>query len=201
MKPKCLSAAQIEVVHAAEFRRRYAQGVMGWLDIEAVLEHDVGLQIIPRKHLTRRTEKKAWLSADGRSIYVDEDLMCDSETEYRFTIAHEGAHAVLHANLLPQSPLSSQEAFWAYHNRLSERDEYFLEWQARQFAGQVLVPPGELSGMFSSAARRALRSVGMCPAAELYAENEVAAHFGVTNMCAGVRISQDHLWRAFGMAA
>lgn len=199
--PRYLSASQIAAL-AAEFRERYAPGAVGALDIEAILEHDLGLQIVPRKNLSRMTGKKGWLSFDGRSVSVDEGLMCGSLGEYRFTITHEVAHFVLHRELLPERPPQNEEEFWIFHNQWSERDQWFLEWQAREWAGQVLVPPNELRHVFEHATVRALRIFGRpMEALQLYVAQEVAEHFGVTAACASVRISKDGLWRAIGVAA
>lgn len=201
MRPKSYSTAQIAEM-AAEFRSRYAPNVRGALDIEAILEHDLGLTIIPRPELSRMTGKKAWLSCNGLLIYVDEGLMCGSYEEYRFTMAHEGAHAVLHDELLPGRILRSASEFWAYHDRLSERDNYFLEWQAREWAGRVLVPSGELKEVFEGAVQRAFQVFGRrVGPMSFYVEQEVAQHFGVTGACAHVRISKERLWRSVGVAA
>ncbi|MBB4638344.1 ImmA/IrrE family metallo-endopeptidase [Longimicrobium terrae] len=193
---RVLSAADLEGM-ADVFRETYAPECSGVLDIEEIVEHDLGITLIPLQSLAFRTRRKAWLSCTGDRIVVDEGVMMSSWEEYRFLIAEEAGHAVLHKYLLPVRAFADDAEFRRFHRGINKETERWVEWQARTWAGRVLVPRRELAHVFTqtvTAARRLFRSFSLSEAGILYVEEEIGAYFGVTPFCAHVRIDQDGLW-------
>jgi hypothetical protein len=194
---RVLSAEQVEGL-ASAFRERFAPSRAGALDIEEIVEHDLKVLVVPKKGICGRLRKKAWLSSDGTRIIVDEAVMMGPLDEYRFLITEELAHQQLHGYLLPDRAFANEMEFRRWHRGITPEMEHWLEWQARTWAGRVLVPRAELLTVFRGAvrdARKLFRTFVLSEVAQLYVENSVAAWFGVSAACAHVRIDQDGLWR------
>lgn len=195
---RILSREHIEEL-ANEFRDRHAPGRSGALDIEEIVEFDLKIMVVPKNGLCSRLRKKGWLSSDGRRIILDEAVMQGPVEELRFLIAEETAHQQLHGYLLPAQPFANEFEFRRWHRGITPDMESWIEWQARTWAGRVLVPRRELRTVFAAAirsARKVFRTFVMHEAAILYVEQMVGAHFGVSIPCAHVRIDQDGLWEA-----
>ena len=110
------------------------------IPIEEIVEFDLGLDIIPIPGLYRDFNIESWLSHNQRSIYVDLRQCEEMETRYRFTLAHEVGHLLLHSDVYAGISLNSLEDWLAFHDRLDPTLRDNLEWQARSLAGRILVP-------------------------------------------------------------
>src|SRR2546430_809327 len=75
--------------------------------IEAIVEFDFGIDIVPTPGLQEAFEIVGYISKDLRSIYVDQYVFEHREKRYRFSLAHELAHRILHADLFEQLSFSS----------------------------------------------------------------------------------------------
>jgi Zn-dependent peptidase ImmA (M78 family) len=62
------------------------------------------------------------------------------ETRYRFSLAHEVGHLLLHADLYRGARLTLFEGWLAFHEGLDPILRDSMEWQARSLAGRILVP-------------------------------------------------------------
>jgi Zn-dependent peptidase ImmA (M78 family) len=110
------------------------------VDIEAIAEFDLGLNIFPFPNLQETFEVEGFIAGDLNVIYVDEFIYYHRLARYRFTLAHEIGHYVFHSDLIasfhPQSV-----ADWSKFILAIDEDTYgWLEWQAYSFAAAVLVP-------------------------------------------------------------
>ena len=74
---------------------------------------------------------------------------------YRFTLAHEVAHVVLHGDSLKQVMPATVPDWKQFVRDLPEADREWLEYQAYAFAGLVLVPQAPLLREYRAALRRA----------------------------------------------
>lgn len=112
--------------------------------IEAIVEFGLGMSIVPVERLWKDFDTDGWLSNDLSTIYVDETQMTDYETRYRFTLAHEVAHLLLHSDLYRGASFQTVEEWLSWRDGVGERliDDY--EWQGRNLAGRILVPTGPL---------------------------------------------------------
>lgn len=113
------------------------------MPIEEIVEFCLGLDVVPLPNLYRDFQIESWLSRDTRSIF---DLrQCEEmETRYRFSLAHEVGHLLLHADLYRGSRLTSFENWIAFHAGLDPILRDNMEWQARSLAGRILVPADAL---------------------------------------------------------
>ena len=66
------------------------------MHIEEIVEFDFRINIVPVLGLQREFEVEGFTSGDLKNIYVDEYTYTDRITRYRFTLAHEMGHIVLH---------------------------------------------------------------------------------------------------------
>lgn len=105
----------------------------GALDVVYLLEHlneGTGFEILEDSYLPEQT----YAITDNRgcirikqSIY---EAACDGDPRHRFTIAHEIGHKLMHAS----------EIGFARSSDASTKSFCDSEWQANEFAGQLLLP-------------------------------------------------------------
>jgi Zn-dependent peptidase ImmA (M78 family) len=105
----------------------------------------VGIDIIPVDGIYAAFGVDAWLSADGSRIHVDQSVASHHCLHrYRFTLAHELAHRILHQLLLRAAQYGSIDEYYEFQTSIPEEDYMWYEYQANSFAGLVLVPPEPL---------------------------------------------------------
>lgn len=95
----------------------------------------VGINIIYIPYLKRQFGLKAYTTSDFKTIVVDEEIL-NSETEYRFCVAHELGHIVLHKEYYP-SNIHDIETYLRYANGYISGP---AESQADIFASCLLMP-------------------------------------------------------------
>ena len=102
------------------------------------------INIVPVLGLQREFEVEGFTSGDLKNIYVDEYTYTDRITRYRFTLAHEMGHIVLHRHSQRAHKFSSIHGWKEFINSLTEEEHSWLEYQGYAFAGLVLVPKQSL---------------------------------------------------------
>jgi IrrE N-terminal-like domain len=112
--------------------------------IEEIVEFDFGINIVPVLGLQREFEVEGFTSGDLKDIYVDEYIYTDRITRYRFTLAHEIGHIVLHRHLYDKHRFTSIHGWQEFINSMTEEQHSWLEYQGYVFAGLVLVPKEKL---------------------------------------------------------
>jgi hypothetical protein len=112
------------------------------VDIELLVEYHFNLNIVPIPHLKRRLGIDGFAMRD--QIAVDYSSWEHNTNRYRFTLAHELGHHVLHPDLLNATTYSStnEPGRWLSVSSAARRR---YEWQAHHFAGNILLPPGPLA--------------------------------------------------------
>ena len=128
------------------------------VDVEAIADIRLALDIVPVAGLRRGRDIDGYLSTDRTAIYVDAAM---SEgpifNRYRFTLAHEVGHWYLHEDLY-EAVRKSGSSFVDFHNDLPEEQRMWYEWQAYSFAGLLLVPRDALELEVASAINHAKAS-------------------------------------------
>lgn len=114
------------------------------VSIEEIVEFDFGINIVPVLGLQREFEVEGFTSGDLKNIYVDEYVYTDRITRYRFTLAHEIGHIVLHRHLYSTHKFKTIEGWREFINSLTEEEHSWLEYQGYAFAGLILVPTEKL---------------------------------------------------------
>ena len=118
------------------------------VDIECLIERKFKLDIVPVPGMKQNLDIDGSCSSDLKEILVDEYVYRNFENRYRFTIAHELGHVVLHSEYFKKLEFSSVPE---WKNTLAQLDEYDrakMEYQSNVFAGHILVPSETLGEQF-----------------------------------------------------
>jgi len=125
---------------ADDFLRTYNPTGTIPVPIEEIVEFEFDINIVPVLGLQRQLEVEGFTSSDLKNIYVDEYVYTDYLNRYRFTLAHEIGHIVLHRNLYDDHKFKSIEGWKEFINSMTEEEHGWLEYQGYAFAGLILVP-------------------------------------------------------------
>lgn len=142
-----------------------------------------------------------FISKDLTEIRVDEAVYQTQEARYRFTIAHELSHAILHAEILKKADFENLEQWKAFvANGIGDADYARLEYQANFLAGLILVPEKPLKIEFGKAIKLA-EDNGLDPFREIEATKQYVANylkqeqrFNVGFLTMKIRIEKDSLF-------
>jgi len=184
---------------ANAFRAKYAPGQIGALDIERIIEVDLGITLVPVKNLCR-AGLKASVSHGGTHICVDAHIYRHQPDECRQVLTHETGHIVRHRDLLPQSSFADEGECREFHSGISEETIHCIEWEAWFWTGYVLVPRRQLEPVFDSAVSdhyQVFREAFGRDALQILkpvVADLVADRFGVAASFADTRIRRDGLW-------
>ena len=82
-------------------------------------------------------------------IHVDDYVYNNRTGRYRFSLAHELGHRILHSEIWEQFCFDGILEWREFHqNAIPEREYDFLEYHADCFAGLILVPSNSLQTAF-----------------------------------------------------
>lgn len=115
------------------------------IDIEKIVDARLGLDVIPYPGLQREIGVEGFLAHRRDAIYVDAGVSETVPVRYRFTLAHEVGHLVLHGALYEAVRFESPAQWLAMQAALPDRERGWFEWQANAFAGLVLAPRDPLA--------------------------------------------------------
>ena len=121
---------------ADEFREQYWGNKIP-VNVELIVERNLNLLIIPVPDLRYHAHTEAFLSGDLKEIVYDPK---GSDARTRFSIAHEIGHYVLHRDIITKIRPSSYEEWKQVQQDLPDGFWGRAEYQAREFAGRLLVP-------------------------------------------------------------
>jgi Zn-dependent peptidase ImmA (M78 family) len=148
LTPKRYSRKEIQE-KSDEFRAKFVLPIdIIPVPIEEIIEFKLGLSIDPVPGLVKHSDVKGYLSYNLQTIFVDQERYENPkfENRLRFTYAHEVGHFYLHPEEYKNLKISNPEEWYEFNRQLKENSsslEWF-EWQANEFAGQLLVPRDRL---------------------------------------------------------
>jgi Zn-dependent peptidase ImmA (M78 family) len=135
------SVAEIER-KAAEILRRF--NVPGdYVEIEVIAEKHLSLEIIsvPKIGELYETEGILWKTGTGDyKVVIDERLMDYNPNRYRFTVAEEAAHFILHKEFFDAATTIEEAA--DLQDQIANYE--FADRNAKRLAAAVLMPPERL---------------------------------------------------------
>jgi Zn-dependent peptidase ImmA (M78 family) len=134
---------------ADEFLQEHEQGRTLPVDIEAIAEFDLGLNIFPFPRLQETYDVEGFISGDLTTIYVDEFIYYQRPTRYRFSVAHEIGHYVFHSDLMAAVHPQNVSEWEIFVLGIDETAYGWLEYQAYTFAAAVLMPRFALQRHFA----------------------------------------------------
>jgi hypothetical protein len=153
--------------------------------IEEIIEFEFYINIVPLHGLHKAFEIDGFISHDLTAISVDAFVQESRPGRYRFTLAHEMGHVVLHREFFRQYVFKNVDEWKKLTQALSPLDYGTIEWQAYQFAGLILVPPKVLRIQYYEATKMA-REKGVwkgkqaAPMVRQYLANWLAKQFVVS---------------------
>jgi Zn-dependent peptidase ImmA (M78 family) len=126
---------------ADDFRSKYWDESIP-VDIEEIIEFGLEIEIEPRDGLRERCKKDAILVYPLR-IIIDNGYLKQPrfQNRVRFSLAHEIGHLIVHKDLVDLYPFESEDDYLRFNDSLSDQEYNWMEWQAHEFAGRLLVPP------------------------------------------------------------
>ncbi|MGM0486693.1 MAG: ImmA/IrrE family metallo-endopeptidase [Planctomycetota bacterium] len=115
------------------------------IPIENIVEFRFNLDIVPVPGL-HNYDIVAYITHDQKEIRVDQYVLESRTNRYRFSLAHELGHLILHPELFEYLKFRDA-AEWknVMTTSIPEKEYRYLEFHANFFAGLVLVPQNELS--------------------------------------------------------
>jgi len=122
--------------------------------IEEIVEFQLGMDIIPVPGLHQAFEIDGFTTSDLGEISVDQYVYESRPGRYRFTLAHEVGHVLLHRHIYEARSFTSIGEWKEFVDSISETDYGWLEYQAYAFGGLVLVQSGPLIGETNACVQR-----------------------------------------------
>jgi hypothetical protein len=164
-------------------------------------EFDLGLDLVPVDGLREQLDIDALLMGDLRSILLDKRAFMSPRLEYRlrFSVAHEIGHLILHRDIYAGLQHTTAKEWFDYISAIPEVEYGWVESQAYEFAGRLLVPPEPMRAAFENAVQSA-RTAGYADwlaadeAALDYIATRVASTFGVSAEVMAKRLRVEKLW-------
>lgn len=111
------------------------------INIEYIIESNYRMDIVPIPSLKTAFDIEGCSAFDFTAIYVDQYVYEQRYNRYRFTLAHELAHKIMHHEYYNKLKFSSISDWASLVEQIDENDRSKMEYQAYMFAGLVLVPP------------------------------------------------------------
>lgn len=110
--------------------------------MERIIEMELGLTIEPITDLQRELDVDAFLKRDFSGIVVDLECFMDERfrNRFRFSLAHEIGHLALRRDLFDEYPINSIEEWKYFITGIPEEQYKYIEYQANEFAGRLLIP-------------------------------------------------------------
>jgi hypothetical protein len=110
------------------------------VDIERLVLEKFKLKIETFADLRRRWDTYAFIDTTGAVIVIDADLMNEArlEKKYRFTLAEELAHFLIHRHLF--ADCRTVEARLRIEETLDEHTRAYMETNAKALASAILMP-------------------------------------------------------------
>ncbi|HUR47840.1 MAG TPA: ImmA/IrrE family metallo-endopeptidase [Candidatus Saccharimonadales bacterium] len=153
---------------ADRLRAAHAAGSSLPVQVLDLAEFDLGLDLVPVDGLREQLDIDALLMGDLRSILLDKRAFMSPCLEYRlrFSVAHEIGHLILHRDIYAGLKHATAREWFDYISAIPEVEYGWVEWQAYEFAGRLLVPPEPLRKAFEAAiqfrAKRWLFRLAQC---------------------------------------
>ncbi|MEK7676631.1 MAG: ImmA/IrrE family metallo-endopeptidase [Verrucomicrobiota bacterium] len=166
------------------------------LDILVFAEHDLGLEFDFKP--IRQFGQDAFLRHDLRGIVFDNDAFAaQSVNRLRFSVAHELGHLYLHKDIYGKVRFENVEEWLDFFEQVPPDQYQRVEWQADEFAGQLLMPVKELSAALEETIGDAEREgyFPLGPEAVLeFCCRSMHRDFGVSQQAMSTRLHRDKLW-------
>lgn len=190
---------------AADFNLRYNSAKVIPVPIDLIIESHLKINIVPIAGLKEELDNDGFISRDFTTIHIDQNICLNVDVRYRFSLAHEIGHYVLHKDIINSLKFNSVDDWAEIYDSIELSDYGKLEFQANYFAGCLLVPDFALNPRFDEALKDILSDIKTAQESgisrETYLESVVsniarklAPIFNVSSSCMENRIRNDDLY-------
>ena len=129
---------------ADNFLRQYHPSREIPVPIEEIIEFQMNIDIFPIQGLHTILDIDGFTISDLSTIYVDDFVYKSRPGRYRFTLAHEVGHIILHKEIYSKANFQNIKEWKDFINSISDKDHSWLEYHVYTFGGLVLVPAEHL---------------------------------------------------------
>ncbi len=112
---------------AKELLKRFNPDCIIPVPVENIVEFDLGINVVPVHGLHKAFEIDGFTSQDSSEITVDLGFFESVPKRYRFTLAHELGHYVLHKELLTPFKFNNVKEWLSFIESIPDREYGFLE--------------------------------------------------------------------------
>jgi hypothetical protein len=202
--PKAFKAPYIDQQkcwqEADKFRQQYSPSGEIPVDVVAIAEIDLDLEIRPITRLKEDADVDALLLGDWKTLIVDQQQYVDDRylNRLRFSIAHELGHYVLHKAVYDQIPRCSPNDWITFMQMIPDNEYSYIEYQAYEFAGRLLVPLEQLTNQFNATLieteSNGINRTKLNDAHLAYLCNPISKYFEVSPDVIEKRLTREKLW-------
>jgi hypothetical protein len=183
---------------AADFLSQYHSAGSIPVPIENIVEFDFHIDIVPTPGLHNYYDIDSYPSSDLKEFHVDDSIYRRQPRRYRFSLAHELSHLLIHQDIFSQLSFSSISEWKSVVCSIPPDEYSWIEWQAYSLAGLILVPCDHLKQVFADVSERAVAAgvviATASPEARKIIESHVATRFDVNLPVIQRRTKADGLW-------
>jgi len=108
------------------------------IPIDLIVERDLGIRI-ERKIGLQRLDRDSCLAKNLKYMYIS-DRSWEIEVRYRFSVAHECSHFILHRDFIEQAEFTNPEEWLLFCESIDEEIIKRYDLQADSMAGKILIP-------------------------------------------------------------
>lgn len=123
---------------ATTFLKKYNDPEVFPVDIEFILEEQLGWNIVGWESLTENYYGIEAFLTNGKTIYIDSYLMNHKERKYRFTLAEELSHFILHKDIYAKC--RSLEEHLEIYDNITTTEYWRMDRNAKYLASAILMP-------------------------------------------------------------
>lgn len=203
IQPKRLTWAEIGK-YADNFRKLYCNPIdVLPVPIEKVIEFKLKIDIVPVFGLRERAGIESYIQKDLKTIGIDSQIYGDERysKRYRFTLAHEIGHRVLHSDIIGSIDFKNEDEWIEFYSNNNDEDVEWFERQAHQFAGCLLVPREHLLKYVSDLKNNIKESANKVQQIEdkfdyisTAVSKKICDNFAVSHEVVKHRIKTDHIF-------
>lgn len=165
------------------------------IPIEEIIDVYLGIDIFPLPRLYKDFRLNGFLSKDRTTIIVDQFQYERYNEKYRFTLAHELGHYLLHESCYENISFSSPQEYLQWKTSLASDDIDWFETHGDWFAELVLVPTEPLERVCSAIANKYRNKlperIRNSDDFWSYASNEIAKVFEVNPPVIEIRLKRE----------
>ena len=138
-------------IHAENFLNIHVTDNSLPVDIDEIVDNKLEIDVIPIHGLKLGFDVESYISSDFKSIYIDRYLYDNYENRYKYSLAHEIGHSILHKELYEGLDYDSTDEWKDIIKSIPDKEYSFIESHAYNFAGLILVPDFALEDRFKEA--------------------------------------------------